>query len=106
MKTKFTLMTAIATVVFVGAAFTASAQRGYGFAPHRFYAAPVRIMAPAVSVRFGVPLPIAPQVACAPGYGYAEGYGYAPAPVVVAGGFYRDRVVIERRARFGHYRRF
>jgi hypothetical protein len=102
-KTKFYLMTAIATILFASATVTASAQRGFGFPPaHRFFPAPVRIGIPAVSVRIGIPLPVPAVGVYAPGCGYAPGYAYAPAPVVVAGGFYRNRVVVDRRGSFGH----
>src|SRR6202012_3343788 len=37
MKTKFTLLTAIATVLLVGAAATASAQRGYAPRAYGYY---------------------------------------------------------------------
>ena len=95
MKTKFYLIAAVVTLFFASATLTASAQRGF-FPPHRFFPAPVRI---------GVPLPV-PQVAVyGPGYGYAPAYGYGPAPVVVGGGYYRDRVFVDRRGSFGYAHR-
>ena len=100
MKTKFYLMTAIATILFASAAFTVNAQpqRGFGFPPaHRFFPAPVRIGVPGVAVRIGLPLPVP-----VPAYGYAPGYAYGPAPVVVGGGFYGNRVIVDRRVPFGY----
>lgn len=97
MKTKIYFMTAIATILFASATFTASAQRF--FPPRRFFPAPVH-----VGVRIGIPAPIIPIPAvCAPAPVY-----YGPAPVVVGGGYYRDRVVVERRAPYGYrgYRRW